>query len=303
MSPKVKGYVCGVVAAVCYGTNPLGALPLGRLGIEVHTMIFWRFALAVLLLGAFMLCRGISLKVTKGQLAKLAPLGVMFGLSSLTLYESFNYMDAGIACTILFVYPIMVAMIMGGLFHERIGAATIVAIAVALTGIFLLNDPLGGSASLSSVGVVLVMVSSLTYALYMVVVNRVHIELGALSLTFYVLCFCALTAGAYGLATGSLPQVVMPAEAWGWELMLAVVPTFMSVLLINVALKIIGSTPTAILGALEPLTAVVIGISVFGEALTTSLVCGIVLILGAVILVILSKSGFTLHLHLPWRHG
>ena len=179
MSPKIKGYICGVAAAICYGTNPLGALPLKSMGVDVGTTIFWRFALAALLLLPVLLWRGVSLRVTRRQLAVVAPLGVMFGLSSLTLYESFHYMDAGIACTILFVYPIMVAVIMGGLFHEHIGTPTILSICLALCGIFLLNDPFGSGASLSGTGVTLVLVSSLTYAVYMVAVNRAHLKMSA----------------------------------------------------------------------------------------------------------------------------
>lgn len=114
--------------------------------------------------------------------------------------------------------------------------------------------------------------------------------MGALQLTFYVLCICALTAAAGAFAGGHLPRIDLTLEMWGWELMLAVAPTFLSILLINVALVLIGSTPTAILGALEPLTAVIIGIAVFDEALTFSLALGIILVLSAVILVILAKS-------------
>lgn len=290
MTPKVKGYICGVAAAICYGTNPLGALPLAKLGVDVNTIVFWRYALAALLLLPVLLYRGVSLRVSRRQLAVVGSLGILFGLSSLTLYESFNYMDAGIACTILFVYPIMVAVIMGGLFHEHIGTPTMLSICLALCGIFLLNDPFGSGASLSGTGIILVLVSSLTYAIYMVAVNRAHLGMGTLLLTFYVLCFCAITAACGAFAGGYLPRVDLTAEIWGWELMLAILPTFLSILLINVSLVEIGSTPTAILGALEPLTAVVIGITIFGEAFTFSLASGIVVVLCAVILVILAKS-------------
>ncbi|MCU6167940.1 hypothetical protein KWH76_24350, partial [Enterobacter roggenkampii] len=59
----------------------------------------------------------------------------------------------------------------------------------------------------------------------------------------------------------------------------------------------IGSTPTAIMGALEPLTAVIIGIAIFGEVLTIRLATGIVLILSAVIIIIAGKSITPLKLH------
>jgi drug/metabolite transporter (DMT)-like permease len=58
----------------------------------------------------------------------------------------------------------------------------------------------------------------------------------------------------------------------------------------TIAIKNIGSTPSAIMGALEPVTAVVISVSLFHEVFTLRLAIGIVLILSAVILVILRKS-------------
>lgn len=51
---------------------------------------------------------------------------------------SYNYMDAGIASTILFVYPVMVAVIMGIFFKEKISAITVFSILLALSGIALL---------------------------------------------------------------------------------------------------------------------------------------------------------------------
>ena len=57
-----------------------------------------------------------------------------------------------------------------------------------------------------------------------------------------------------------------------------------------VAVHEIGSTPTAVLGALEPLTAVILGVTLFGERLTVGLSVGIMLILSAVVLIVLGNS-------------
>ena len=72
--------------------------------------------------------------------------------------------------------------------------------------------------------------------------------------------------------------------------MLALLPTVFSLVLMVMAVHEIGSTPTAVMGALEPLTAVVIGVTVFGEQLTARLSVGIVLILLAVIIIVAGKS-------------
>ena len=102
MGSQVKGAVCGIVAAVAYGTNPLFSLNLYAKGMDVESVLFYRFAMAALALGAAMLLSGRSLAVSRRQLATLVPAGVVFALSSQTLYQSFLYMDAGVACSILF---------------------------------------------------------------------------------------------------------------------------------------------------------------------------------------------------------
>lgn len=291
MQSKLKGYLCGIGAAVCYGTNPLGALYLYEDNINANSVLFYRFALAVVMLGMLMMAQGKSLLVSMKELALLAVLGVVFSTSSITLYFSFCFMDAGIASTLLFVYPVMVAVIMAVLFKEKLSAAAIFAIVLALTGIALLYEGDGG-ATLSTVGVLLVMLSSLSYAVYIVVVNKSTLRISSLKLTFYVLFFGMLTILANSFITGIHIQMLTTPRMWMCALMLALLPTVFSLVLMVISVHEIGSTPTAVMGALEPLTAVVIGVMVFGEQLTLRLSVGIVLILVAVIIIVAGKSFF-----------
>lgn len=276
---------------MCYGTNPLGALYLYEDNINANSVLFYRFALAVVMLGMLMMAQGKSLLVSMKELALLAVLGVVFSTSSITLYFSFCFMDAGIASTLLFVYPVMVAVIMAVLFKEKLSAAAIFAIVLALTGIALLYEGDGG-ATLSTVGVLLVMLSSLSYAIYIVVVNKSPLRISSLKLTFYVLFFGMLTILANSFITGLHVQMLTTPRMWMCALMLALLPTVFSLVLMVISVHEIGSTPTAVMGALEPLTAVVIGVMVFGEQLTLRLSVGIVLILVAVIIIVAGKSFF-----------
>ena len=288
MGPKVKGSICGILAAVCYGTNPLGALPLLSQGIQPYSVIFYRFSIAVVLLGSIMAIQRHSFAVTRRELAIMAALGVLFASSSLTLYASFLYMDAGVASTLLVVYPVIVAVIMTVFFHERLTIVTVLSIVLALSGIMLLSKGGNGSA-LSMLGIVLVMVSSLTYAVYIVAVNRSMQHMPSFRLSFYVMVFASLTVLAFSFCGNNQLQLLSGFDQWGLALMLAVIPTVMSLVLMAVAVHNIGSTPTAIMGTLEPLTAVVIGITVFGEAFTSRLAVGILMILGAVMLIVAMK--------------
>lgn len=291
MQSKLKGYLCGIGAAVCYGTNPLGALYLYEDGINANSVLFYRFALAVVMLGMLMAARRKSLKVSRRELSLLCALGVVFSTSSITLYFSFCFMDAGIASTLLFVYPVMVAVIMALLFKERLPAVSVFAIMLALSGIALLYHGDGG-ATLSTRGVMLVMFSSLSYAVYIVVVNKSPLRMSSMKLTFYVLFFGMLTVLTNSFITGMHIQMLTTPRMWSCAFMLALLPTVFSLVLMTISVHETGSTPTAVMGALEPLTAVVIGVAVFGEQLTPRLAAGIVLILTAVIMIIAGKSLF-----------
>lgn len=291
MQSKLKGYLCGIGAAVCYGTNPLGALYLYEDGINANSVLFYRFALAVVMLGMLMAARRKSLKVSRRELSLLCALGVVFSTSSITLYFSFCFMDAGIASTLLFVYPVMVAVIMALLFKERLPAVSVFAIMLALSGIAMLYHGDGG-ATLSTRGVMLVMFSSLSYAVYIVVVNKSPLRMSSMKLTFYVLFFGMLTVLTNSFITGLHIQMLTTPRMWSCAFMLALLPTVFSLVLMTISVHETGSTPTAVMGALEPLTAVVIGVVVFGEQLTPRLSAGIVLILTAVIMIIAGKSLF-----------
>lgn len=291
MNSRLKGILCGVGAAVSYGMNPLGALPLYADGINTTSVLFYRYGLAVILLGLFMAVERKSFSITLKEFAILVPLGVLFALSSLTLFASFHFMDAGVASTLLFVYPVMVAIIMAIFFKERITFVTVLSILLSLSGIALLYRG-GDGGVLDTTGVLLVMLSSLTYALYIVIVNKSSLRMSSLKLTFYVLLVGVLlitSCSFFGDGEARI-QILTTPSMWLHASILAVFPTIVSLLLMVVAVHEIGSTPTAVIGALEPLTAVMLGVTLFGEELTLRLSVGITLILSAVILIILGNS-------------
>ena len=286
MNSSVRGATCGVIAAVAYGTNPLFSLNLYAAGMDVESVLFYRFAFAALVLGAAMLLTRHSLAVSRRQLMALVPAGVVFAMSSQTLYQSFLYMDAGVACSILFIYPILVAVIMTLFFHERASLLTYGCIALATAGIAMLYQG-DGSGALSTVGLMLVVASSLCYALYIVGVDHSVLRtVPSARMTFWVLAsgaalFFALSGfGARLHPIGADPAVV------GNVVGVALVPTIIPILFINIAIKDVGPTYSAIIGALEPVTALVIGASVFGEHITGRIALGALMILVAVTLIV-----------------
>lgn len=285
LSKRTKGYAFGAIAAATYGMNPLFALPLYSDGLTPNSVLLFRYLFAIIILGTMIKLRGRSFKVSKKNLLQLFALGILVSVSSLALFISYNFMAAGIASTMLFIYPVLVAVIMAIFFKEKLTATIILCLALASSGIVLLYKGSDG-ATIDTTGTILVMVSALSYALYLIAVNQTTLrDVATLTVTFYVILFGTLVYVIGSVFDGG---VTLPNNwyMWGCAFALALFPTAISFLCTTRAIQYIGSTPTAILGALEPLTAVFFGVMVFNETMTLRDCTGMVLIIIAVTLVV-----------------
>ena len=289
MNTKAKGYILAAIAAATYGMNPLFALPLYQAGMNPDSVLFFRYLIAIPILGIMIKARGRDFKLNRKEILPLIIMGFLVAMSSLCLFQSYNYMDAGIASTLLFVYPIMVALIMAVIFKEKVTVPTVLCIFMALGGIALLYKG-GDGSTLSLTGTLLVIASALSYAIYIVAVNRPMLKnVATLKITFYVLLFGVslfLVRADFGTS------LIIPDKWYLWLnlIALAVFPTTISFLCTTSAIQYIGSTPTAILGALEPVTAVFFGVTVFGESLTLRIISGIMLIILAVSFIVAGSN-------------
>lgn len=284
---KTKGYINGILAAVSYGTNPLFALPMYKLGMSVNSVLFYRYFFAMVLYGiSLTLFKKVDLKLTLKEFLYIFPLAVLFALSSVTMFESLKFLPSGVACTILFVYPIIVALISVIFFKEKLTKTSILAMLIALSGIFMLNGGFSGHLNLK--GIFFILASAFVYAIYMVLVQNLkpikHLKYE--KLTFYVMLF-GLSVFIVNLKFCTELQPVNDWRVLGCSLALAIFPTIISIETINVAIRLIGSTTTAILGALDPLTAVCLGVIVFDEKLTLNRILGIILVILGAMLIIL----------------
>lgn len=287
MKRHSKGILNGAIASISYGTNPLFALPLYMNGIGVNSVLFYRYALAVIIYGLWLkLVKKVHLNLTKQEFFPLLVMGLLFSLSSLCLFEAFNHIEAGIACTILFIYPVLVAIIMTVFYKERPSKRVITAILLTSVGIIMLYNGKTGS-NLSPVGVGIVFLSALFYALYIVGIKNIKTlnKINGDKISFYVMLF-GLLVYIVNLKFCTELQILHSPKLLMFAILLAIVPTIISLETINIAIKLIGSTKTAILGALEPLTALFFGVTVFHEELTTRIIAGVALILTGVLLIV-----------------
>lgn len=290
MKRKIQGYLNGAIASISYGTNPLFALPLFSYGIGVNSVLFYRYVFAVLIYGLWLkFFKKTSFKLNFKEFISLFALGLFFSLSSLTLFESFKHIEAGIACTILFIYPVIVALIMAVFFKEKVTKTTISTIILTSSGIVLLYGGKGESL-LDLYGVFMVLSSALLYALYIVGVKKIkHVKhIKPDKLNFYVMLFGLLVYVANLKFLAEL-QILPKPFMWLFVIALGIIPTIISLEALTIAIKFIGSTKTAVLGALEPLSALFFGVVFFGEVLTFKIILGIILIIFGVIRMIICK--------------
>ncbi len=290
MTNTTKGYILGAVAAVSYVTNPLFAVPLYELGMDVSSVLFYRYLFAALILGVVMKVRRDSFRISRKQLGEMVILGVMFALSSVLLFEAYNYMDVGLASTLLFVEPVFLALILWAFFKEKISRWTLISIGICLAGVLFLCNP-GEGAHVTAAGVTMVMFSACAYALYMVGINKSGVgRMSGCAITFYSLLFGMIVFAVQTRMFTMVRPVPSEVLAWACVIGISIVPTIVSLLTVAISIKYIGSVPVAILGALEPITGVVFGVALFGEVLTLKATVGIVLIICAVVTLVLTRD-------------
>ena len=277
------GYPAGIITGVTYGLNPLFGVPLMQGGAAVESILFFRYGIAVLLLGAFLWLTKQSFRVSLKEGAILLSLGVLYTCSSICLFEAYNYIASGLATTLVFLFPVLVAIIM--VFLKVVPSWPVwLSIGATFVGVIIMTQGESGEVA-NPIGILLSIGSALAYALFIVVINRSK-TISTISntlLTFYalltgvVIFFCKILFADVDITAG-----IEGAAAWGNLVGLAILPTIVSTATLAIATRNIGATKASVLGVFEPITAILVGTLVFGEALTTNIVVGILIAVVAV---------------------
>lgn len=285
---KMKGYAFAALAAASYGTNPAFAVPLYHDGMNPLSVLLYRYGFCLPILACMLLLRGRSLRLHRHEILPLAVLGILMAISSLTLFEAYNYMNSGVASTLLFIYPVLVAVLMTFFYHEKFRATTGLCLLIMGVGLWLMLRT-DGDITVNPWGCLLVFISSLTYAFYLVMTNVNHTvqKIPTLKLLFWQFLFGSCVF-LFTMALGD--PLILPSQSWGWLnlIALALLPSVISLGFTTEAIHCIGSTPTAIFGALEPLTAVLLSVIILGQTMLPREILGGALIMLATTVVVAS---------------
>ncbi len=279
----IIGYPSGIITGVTYGLNPLFAMPLINKGVAIESILFFRYFFAVVLLGSFLILRKQDFKISLKQAGILMLLGLLYTSSSMFLFEAYNYIASGLATTLVFLYPVLVAIIMVFL---RVVPSWPVWLAIAATfgGVLIMTQG-GAGQAINHVGILLSISSALVYALFIVIINRSKAIAGISNtlLTFYALSVGAIVfIGKIAFSHADIVAGISGSADWTNLVGLALLPTIVSTATLAIATRNIGATKASVLGVFEPITAILVGTLVFDEPLTTNIVVGIGIAVAAV---------------------
>ena len=279
----IIGYPAGIVTGITYGMNPLFAKPLMNNGASTEAILFFRYGIAVVLLGAFLLLKKESFRINLRQAGVLLGLGLLYTASSAFLFEAYKYIASGLATTLVFLFPVMVAIIM--VFLKVVPSWPVwLSIAATFAGVMIMTGGTGTEA-IDPTGIWFSIASAFVYALFIVIINR---SKAISSIPNSLLTFYALSVGTVffltrcGLSGAELLTGLDGGMAWANLLGLAILPTIVSTASLAIATRNIGATKASVLGVFEPITAILVGTLVFGEELTPNIIAGILISIVAV---------------------
>lgn len=281
-----QGVIYAIISSASFGLVPLFTIPLLDVGMAPPTILFYRMGLSALVMGLLTAVSGCSLRIAWRDVAVLALLSGMYAGTALGLVRSYDYIPSGVATTVNFLYPLVVTIVMTLFYREKSSIWVLIAVIVSLVGVALLawgdaghKDPARGLAFAG--------MTVFTYAVYIIGVMKSRTALlQPLAVTFYILSFSTVIFLVYALSSSGI-AATHDWDSWRNLLLLALLPTVLSNLTLVLAIQQIGSTMTSILGSMEPLTAVLVGVMHFGERFNLDSAAGLILVILSVVIVIL----------------
>lgn len=281
---KVKGIIYAALSAATFGLIPLYANQAIIDGVNNETILVYRYGIAGIVYAIYLLIRRINMSLSRTQMKEVILAGVGgYGITAFFLMWSYHYMPTGVATAIHFFYPVVVAILMMIFYKERLSMEVRAGIVLAICGVYLLSWTPG---EVKWLGLFFVLMSTVTYGCYITALNRPVLKaMNPDVLTCYVLLFTAVFYLIVALPQGKLEFVTRPRFLLDMT-QLAILSTIVSARLLVAAVKLIGSVPSSVLGTLEPITAIVVGVIYFREQLTYVNYIGLFIVIGAVLVVV-----------------
>ncbi|MBE6227517.1 MAG: DMT family transporter [Bacteroidales bacterium] len=291
---RLNGIFYAIISSASFGFSPLFSIGLLAAGLSNFDVLSYRWGIAGIVLMIYAFAKKKTLRINSFDEGwKIFLLSVLRAITSVTLLIGYANISSGIASTINFMYPVIVALCMMFVFGEHKSWVDMLAIAAAIFGVYLLasGDSLIVENGNTKLGLTCSIISAFSFAAYYILMKRLKADkievvkfttwIMLLSAVYFIICAFVLE-GKLTMITG--------VKNWMYILGLGLWSTMISNFTGVKAVRRIGPTLTSILGALQPVTAVVLGILFLHEHLYTRSLIGIILILIAVTVVVMHQN-------------
>lgn len=285
------GLVMAVLSAFIFGFTPIFAQISFAYGVSPVSLTFLRALLALPMLGFLVKRSKQSFHLTVQQVRDLILIGA-FGTAATTLliYSAYAYIGVGMATTIHFLYPVTIVLAEIFLFHDKITSRKSIALLLCFMGVITL---MSRSGDLSIKGVLMAALSSLTYTVYLIGIERSSLrQIHHYKLTFYICLVSSASVGLFGIVSGTLQLQIEPV-GWMLSIIVSMLVSVIALTLLQQAITYVGASTTAILSNMEPITSVLLGVFLLHEAMERNQAIGCFLILiGVLFCTLPSKKQF-----------
>ena len=291
---RVNGIFYAVLSSASFGFSPLFSLGLIAVGLTNFDILSYRWGIAGIVLMIYAFCKRKTLLPNSfDEVWKIVLLSALRSLTSVTLLIGYANISSGIASTINFMYPVIVALCMMFIFGEHKSLVDIAAIAVSIFGVYLLasGDSLIVEGGNTRLGLTCSIISAFSFAAYYILMKRLRADkIEVVKFTTWVMILSAVYFIAAALIFEGSLTMIPDGKSWLFVLGLALWSTMVSNFTGVKAVRRIGPTLTSILGALQPVTAVILGMAFLKENLFPRSIIGIMLILIAVTVVVMHQN-------------
>jgi len=293
----INGIFYAVISSMSFGFSPLFSLFLIADGLSDFDILSYRWSIAAAVLIIYSLIKKKSLRFSSFDEAwKIILLSVLRAITSITLLIGYANIASGISATINFMYPVIVTFCMMLFFGERKSWVNVGSICLAILGVYLLasGDGIYVEGGNTTLGLASSLISAVSYAAYFIVMNRVKADkIEVVKFNTWIMILCAVYFIAGGLMINGKITLVTEGKAWLHILGLGLWATMVSNITGVKAVRRIGPTQTSIMGALQPLTAVALGIIFLDEHLGVKTITGMALIMITVTITVMHQKGRT----------
>ena len=291
---KLNGIFYASISSASFGFSPLFSLGLLAAGLSDFDVLSYRWLIAGTVLMIYALCKKKSLRLNSFDEAwKVILLSALRSITSVTLLIGYANISSGIASTINFMYPVIVTICMMLFFGEKRSVTDIAAIVVSIFGVYLLasGDSIVVDGGDTRLGLICSLISAFSFAAYYIVMKQVRADkIEVVKFTTWVMMLSALYFIACAFIFDGRITLIKECGSWLNILGLGLWATMVSNITGVKAIRRIGPTHTSILGALQPVTAVILGVIFLGEHLYLRSCIGIILILAAVSVVVMHQK-------------